>query len=404
MGDKKRWTKEREEINKMEANNEDGVVGGKDAQRIRSDGHDAQENGDDVGLQANSDDDTRISPSAFRAHEQNHFHAQPTQDGQGGQYSFPTNYAQTYYPPIGNINTSAPYWTHYYPGYDLYPTQAGLFLSNFSSYFAPQPTHPNDFTFFTRSYAPLQPQKPLPKSTCSRTLTVETALTVPEPAQDYILNASLPPYTLNAPTRHLLILDLNGTLLYRPRNPARERHSNMQEASKNPILRPYLADFMTYIFEHFDVMFWSSAKPHNVKAMIKATTTPEQRQKVLATWDRDRFGLTKAEYNAKSITIKDLNLVWGNRKMGGKKGRYGAGNTVLLDDSVIKAAYQPYNHICVPEFLGMGAWEGDVALREVAGYLEMLRYQGDIARFIKQRPFRLGDGWVSPLDAEKLVA
>lgn len=73
-------------------------------------------------------------------------------------------------------------------------------------------------------------------------------------------------------------------------------------------------------------------------------------------------------------------------------------NTILLDDSVFKASYQPYNHICVPEFVvPREDWDQtsflDDSLWQVAGYLEELRYQGHVARFIKQHPFQLGDGW-----------
>ena len=396
MNDKKQLTKDPNGINGRQTHYyADGDVEEMDAQRIQIEAHYAQANKEDRVMPTNPDDGSRIPPSNFRPTEQNHFYPHPNQSP-GGQYSFAANFAQTYYPITGNINAAAPYWTHYYPVYGLYPAQAGSFLPASSSYLAPQATHPSN--------VPTQPQQPLPKPTRSGTLALdEVPPNIPEPAQDYILNASLPPFTLAKPTRHLLILDLNGTLLYRPRNIAKERNADMRKASKNPILRPYLQDFMTYIFERFDIMFWSSAKPHNVEAMIRAATTPEQRERVLAIWDRDQFGLTKAEYNAKSLTIKDLNRVWRDRRMGGKKWRYGAANTVLLDDSLVKAAYQPHNHICVPEFLGTEGWEGDVALREVAGYLEVLRYQGDIARFIKQHPFRIGDGWVSPLEPEKLV-
>ena len=70
---------------------------------------------------------------------------------------------------------------------------------------------------------------------------------------------------------------------------------------------------------------------------------------------------------------------------------------------MIKTSHQPYNHVCVPEFMverehwekraeRVGGWKDD-ALWQVAGYLDELRYQGHVARFIKQSPFRLGDGW-----------
>jgi NLI interacting factor-like phosphatase len=161
---------------------------------------------------------------------------------------------------------------------------------------------------------------------------------------------------------------------------------------------------MEYIFEHFEIMFWSSAKPRNVKAMIKQVTSPEQRGRVLAMWGRDRFGLMKLDYSAELVTIKSLHRVWRDKKMGGKKRRWGVENTVLLDSSVLKAVYQPYNHIRVPEFVGIDRWEGDVALREVVGHLEAMRYQGDIVQphkvdFYFDRRIRVATGCAVPLFA-----
>ena len=61
----------------------------------------------------------------------------------------------------------------------------------------------------------------LPPSTSSGTIQIEVRpppIPTPEPTQDYVLTASLPPHRSTSPTMKLLILDLNGTILYRPRN------------------------------------------------------------------------------------------------------------------------------------------------------------------------------------------
>ena len=262
------------------------------------------------------------------------------------------------------------------------------------------------------SQQPLQPQPSLPTpSSASGTTPINPPSTssgtqvnippsipkpttyIPKPTQDYILTTSLPPHRSTSPTMKLLILDLNGTLLYRPRNPAIDRDSDMLQASMTPTLRPHLQEFMSYIFKHFKVMFWSSATPRNVNSMITATTTPEQRAKIIATWARDTLGLSPEEYNKKSITFKDLQKVFADkdiRKASQGEEGWDVGSTILLDDSVIKASFQLYNHVCVPEFVG---GDQDDALWQVTGYLEELRYQSHVARFIKQNPFKLGDGW-----------
>ena len=300
-----------------------------------------------------------------------------------------------------------------YPVSQQYPSQ---YVS-----LAPSPVWPydaipmqyNDFNFFAPtapppgSWHPPQPQQssptPLPVPSASGTIRIDQPLAppslhIPEPTRDYVLTAYIPPYRLEQPTTKLLILDLNGTLLYRPRNLQKDRFLDMRQASIQPILRPHLPEFISYIFRNFKIMFWSSATPRNVKSMIEATTTPEQRKQVIATWGRDTLGLSEEEYYKKTITIKDLTKVFKDKKVQKycKNGNWDVGNTILLDDSVIKASFQPYNHVCVPEFVLNEEKAGDVqddALWQVAGYLEELRYQGHVARFIKQNPFKLGDGW-----------
>ena len=129
--------------------------------------------------------------------------------------------------------------------------------------------------------------------------------------------------------------------------------------------------------------------------MVAAVTTPAQRSRLVAIWSRDTLGLSDKDYRKKSITFKDLRKVFEDKKLAGKRDNWDVSNVVLLDDSVVKASHQPYNHVCVPEFVhreGSGE-DGDDALWQVAGYLEELRYQGHIARFIRKNPFGLGDGW-----------
>jgi TFIIF-interacting CTD phosphatase-like protein len=213
---------------------------------------------------------------------------------------------------------------------------------------------------------------------------------MPEPTEDYILATSFHPHRSTSPTTKLLILDLNGTLVYRPRNPAKDRDLDMLQVSMTPILRPHLEEFMTYIFEHFKVMFWSSATPRNVQSMIAATTTPEQRSKVIAIWARDTLDLSPEDYNKKSVTFKDLRKVFVDKDIANaseKEVGWNIESTILLDDSAKKASYQPYNHVCVPEFVNN---EQDDALKHVVGYLEELRHQDHVARFIKQKPFKMG--------------
>lgn len=325
----------------------------------------------------------------------------PSGQQQPGNTQFPH---PSLYPPIA----PSPYWP-----YDVSTT-----LYNGLNFF--DPSFGSPMFWLAQQQQPVN--YPMPTPTASGTMRVDEQRSsaiqrtpdpapyvaevahIPEPSQDYLLAASLPPFTLETPNTKLLILDLNGTLLYRPRHPEKDRNFDMRQSSQKPLLRPHLPEFINYIFRHFKIMFWSSATPRNVKAMIAATTTEEQRSQVIATWSRDTLGLSAEAYSQKVITQKDLNKIFQDKAVGKwNKGGWDVSNTILLDDSVIKASYQPYNHVCVPEFVvdkedwgkvdQRGICGTDDTLWQVAGYLDTLRYQGHVARFIKENPFRVGDGW-----------
>jgi hypothetical protein len=116
----------------------------------------------------------------------------------------------------------------------------------------------------------------------------------------------------------LLVLDLNGTLLYRPKGVTRGGHP-----------RPYLQNFLEYLFlpepepentpttrRPWEVFVWSSAKPHNVRPMVEKAfgerwiegvwepEDPEAREdrhetgegRLLGVWARDKLGLTAVDY------------------------------------------------------------------------------------------------------------
>lgn len=211
-------------------------------------------------------------------------------------------------------------------------------------------------------------------------------LPAPQPTDLYLNQAAEEPTAVDKPGHILVILDLNGTVLFRPNKNA-----------KTMIARPYLKPFLRYLFENFKVMVWSSAKPANVKALVEQALDKDIRSKLVAQWGRDTFGLSAANFNQNVQVYKNLRLIWSrdqiqqNHPEYESGGRFGQHNTVLIDDSALKASAQPHNLLEIPEFEATPEqMEGDV-LREVAGYLEVLRSQADISKFINKQPF-MGDG------------
>jgi hypothetical protein len=119
-----------------------------------------------------------------------------------------------------------------------------------------------------------------------------------QPSTAYLAIARSPSTRATYPhtPRKLLILDLNGTLLLRPK----PRHA------KRPIHpRPYMPSFRSYLFHEsvkpwLDVMVWSSAQPYSVDAMVKRCFKG-RRDELKAIWARDKLGLTDTEYRVYSL-------------------------------------------------------------------------------------------------------
>ncbi|KAG8880883.1 hypothetical protein FRB98_004687 [Tulasnella sp. 332] len=160
------------------------------------------------------------------------------------------------------------------------------------------------------------------------------------PSEGY-LQSSLQPSLLcpvSTTNPKLLILDLNGTLVYRsPRN-------RRQNRVITP--RPYMEPFTRYVTHEgsgLQTMIWSSAQPVNVEKMARACFGEEGVKNLKAIWARDTLGLSQRDYGRKVQTVKDLNLVW-------KKLPFTALDTILLDDSRLKAHLQPYNHLILTEY------------------------------------------------------
>jgi len=210
-------------------------------------------------------------------------------------------------------------------------------------------------------------------------------LPAPQPSDLYLDQASEEPNAIENTAHVLVILDLNGTVLFRPNKNA-----------QTMIARPYLRPFLQYLFQNFKVMVWSSAKPENVKALVDKALDKDLRSMLVGTWARDTFGLSAKYYGQNVQVYKNLRLVWSRDVIQqhhpeyATGGRFGQHNTVLIDDSALKASAQPHNLLEIPEFAATKEQlDGDV-LREVAGYLEIVRHQGDVSKFINKQPFKAG--------------
>ncbi|KAK7747196.1 hypothetical protein SLS62_009138 [Diatrype stigma] len=206
---------------------------------------------------------------------------------------------------------------------------------------------------------------------------------IPNPTPEYLVHASLPPLLLPHPRQILVVIDLNGTLLFRP-------------SRKNPsqfVERPHARRFLSYCIDTFHVAIWSSAKPDNVRRMCDQLMTPEQRQRVVAIWGRDKFGLDAADYNRRVQCYKRLGALWGAHEVARTHPRFDEGvrwsqaDTVLIDDSLEKARSEPYNLVPIPEFMGDPNEPGYI-LPQVHDYINECSRQADISTYIRMSPFQ----------------
>lgn len=164
------------------------------------------------------------------------------------------------------------------------------------------------------------------KQTTSIQTSVTTSSIIEEISEEYLSTSLLPSHHTAQPCRKLLVLDLNGTLVYRlpppPRSRFRSRFHVYSHTSPAPTRvahpRPYLPSFRRYLFHPatrvwLDVMVWSSAQPHSVKDMLRFCFPKDEQQlteddeteiesaeaaddRFFAVWARDTLGLSRADY------------------------------------------------------------------------------------------------------------
>ncbi|KAL4976125.1 NLI interacting factor-like phosphatase-domain-containing protein [Aspergillus desertorum] len=205
----------------------------------------------------------------------------------------------------------------------------------------------------------------------------------PSATKKYLDQASLPPRESSSPQPLLVILDLNGTLIYR-------------KTRKFPPLfarRVGLDDFLKVLVEKYKVMIWSSSQPPTVAAVCEKLFSESNRKKLVAEWGRDKLGLSKSEYNTKVQVYKTLETVWSSKQIqashpgrvnkGKKKGpRWDQTNTVLIDDSRLKAVSEPYNLIEIPEFTNNPEVDESAIFPKVLQRLEILARCDDVSKML----------------------
>jgi hypothetical protein len=216
------------------------------------------------------------------------------------------------------------------------------------------------------------------------------ALPIPQPTPEYLYWCDSPAVQSPAALPLLVILDLNGSLLF--------RHPNDRTIID---LRPDVKSFIRYLLQTHWVMIWSSATSSSVDRMLSELFMPSEKQNLIAIWDRSHLDLTRDQYYSNIRVYKQLSNVWENmgiqathpwRQSGFQ---WNMSNTVLIDDSAVKATSEPFNLLEVPTFGGVERLDTSCTsiLRQVAGYLEYLRYISNVSWCLKHSPFVVNAGF-----------
>jgi hypothetical protein len=228
-------------------------------------------------------------------------------------------------------------------------------------------------------------QNNLRQSTPKREYVGPAPPTPPVASQAYLVQAHLRPEQLEKPKRLLVILDLNGTLILKPN----------YKKPEDIRIRPGAQQLLEYLFAHHSVMVYTSAQPHNAESVARHLFSEAQYDKLVAIWARDKLDLTPAQYKGKVQVYKKLDKIWANNEIqasffppGG--GKWSQANTILVDDSHLKALQEPHNLLQVIEFTGNSLHlskkkfnkHEEQMCQSLVMKLEVLKWQNDVSRLI----------------------
>jgi hypothetical protein len=204
---------------------------------------------------------------------------------------------------------------------------------------------------------------------------------IPKPHPFYLFRSTVESRPEEPPLPKLLVIDLNGTLLFRRRSKGSFK------------VRPSAKIFLNFVLENFKVMIWSSAEPSNVQRMCEGLLPQGARQELLAEWSRQHLDLDAEDYWRRVQVYKRLWKVWDDpdiqakHPFHGQDRRWGQHNTILVDDEMEKAKSEPYNLVHIPEYEGQK--DDEDTLKHVAQYLYRLRGQSNVSAYIREHPFKM---------------
>lgn len=184
--------------------------------------------------------------------------------------------------------------------------------------------------------------------------------------------------------RKLVVLDLNGVLIYR------------NKKTSSFVLRPYAITFLNYLAERCELAMWTSSKKTTVKRLFQTLFTAESgfcHSRFLFVWCQNRCSqepaaaeIGKAEgvlplvQSAKPLFWKEIRLIWDEYPDFAYEG-----GCYLVDDSLCKLERNPVtSRVHVPTYMGpdSNGTDSDEVMKSGGDLLETL------TRLTEQAPSR----------------
>ncbi|GAA5908963.1 hypothetical protein JCM8208_007128 [Rhodotorula glutinis] len=266
----------------------------------------------------------------------------------------------------------------------------------------------------------------------------QPSIGTPTPSSTYLAVASESSETLAATSAAdnkveplIVVLSLNDTLLVRSKRTTK--------GSANPIVRPFLATFLSYLVASrssahsskakvkveadstsangvakvdqvrpIELVVYSAARAHNVLTLLRALRlvpahaydasyrpSPGAGDALALVLSREMMGLRDDDYKDNVVTCKDLGKVWDAM---GVEHDEGARRTILVEEDAQAAAPQPHSHLPIPTFLVPSPSSTlqrrtvrevpssaplDTSLLSTIHLVELLRHESNVAAALK---------------------
>lgn len=137
------------------------------------------------------------------------------------------------------------------------------------------------------------------------------------------------------PNKKLLVLDIDYTLF--------DHRSTAQTAAE--LMRPYLHEFLTSAYEHYDIVIWSATSMRYIVAkMDELQVSSNPNYKIIFYLDSAAMiSVFSQKYG--NLNVKPLAVIWGKFP-----GQYTPKNTIMFDDTRRNFLMNPQNGLKIKAF------------------------------------------------------